>query len=119
MKAANYNRFDGQSWKSNARWNRLTLFGELREKLAKADIGDLVRVTGSFGESSYKADGRTNYSVELIADSFAILAKRNGNASRVSNLPPLLQVRRGHTNNEFPNKILDDLPIVFHFYISH
>ena len=52
MKAANYNRFDGQSWKSNARWNRLTLFGELREKLAKADISDLVRVTGSFGESS-------------------------------------------------------------------
>ena len=44
--AANYNRFDGHSWKSDARWNRLTLFGELRDKLAKADIGDLVRVTG-------------------------------------------------------------------------
>ena len=78
--AANYNRFDGHSWKSDARWNRLTLFGELRDKLAKADIGDLVRVTGSIGQSSYKADGRTNYSVDLIADSFAILAKARRNA---------------------------------------
>jgi single-stranded DNA-binding protein len=32
-------------------------------------------ITGRIGQSSYQADGRTNYSVDLIADGFAILAK--------------------------------------------
>ena len=76
--AANYNRRDGDEWKTDPHWNRVTLFGKLRERLAKADIGDLVRITGRIGQSSYQADGRTNYSVDLIADSFAILAKAKG-----------------------------------------
>ena len=73
--AANYNRRDGDEWKSDPHWNRVTLFGKLRDRLANATIGDLVRITGRIGQSSYQADGRTNYSVDLIADGFAILAK--------------------------------------------
>ena len=44
--AANYNRKDGDEWKSDPHWNRVTVFGKLRDRLAKADKGDLVRVTG-------------------------------------------------------------------------
>lgn len=47
----------------------------MRDRLTNATIGDLVRITGRIGQSSYQADGRTNYSVDLIADGFAILAK--------------------------------------------
>jgi single-strand DNA-binding protein len=73
--ATNYNRREGETWKSDPQWHRITLFGELRERLEKATVGDLVRLTGRIGQSSYQADGRTNYSVDLIADGFAILAK--------------------------------------------
>ena len=73
--ATNYNRREGETWKSDPQWHRITLFGGLRERLDKATVGDLVRITGRIGQSSYKADGRTNYSVDLIADSFSVLAK--------------------------------------------
>ena len=73
--ATNYNRREGETWKSDPQWHRITLFGGLRERLDKATVGDLVRLTGRIGQSSYQADGRTNYSVDLIADGFAILAK--------------------------------------------
>ena len=64
-------------------WHRITLFSKLRERLDKpvlsdvegATIGDLVRITGRIGQSKYKVEGQTHYSVDLIADSFAILAK--------------------------------------------
>ena len=73
--ATNYNRREGETWKSDPQWHRVTLFGGLREQIEKATVGDLVRLTGRIGQSSYQADGRTNYSVDLIADGFAILAK--------------------------------------------
>ena len=73
--ATNYNRRDGDTWKSDPEWHRITLFGKLRDRIAKTTIGDLVRITGRIGQSSYEADGRTNYSVDLIANGFAILAK--------------------------------------------
>ncbi len=73
--ATNYNRREGETWKSDPQWHRITLFGELRERLDKAGIGDLVRITGRIGQSKYKVDGHTQYSVDLIADGFAILAK--------------------------------------------
>jgi single-strand DNA-binding protein len=76
--AANYNRRDGDEWKSDPHWNRVTLFGKLRDRLAKADKGDLVRITGRVRQSSYEAEGTTRYSVDMIADGFAILAKANG-----------------------------------------
>ena len=73
--ATNYNRREGETWKSDPQWHRITLFAKLRDRLTNATIGDLVRITGRIGQSSYQADGRTNYSVDLIADGFAILAK--------------------------------------------
>lgn len=76
--AANYNRREGDEWKTDPHWNRVTLFGKLRDRLAKADTGDLVRVTGRVRQSSYEADGATRYGVDMIADGFAILAKANG-----------------------------------------
>ena len=76
--ATNYNRREGETWKSDPQWHRITLFGKLRDRLPNATIGDLVRITGRIGQSSYQADGRTNYSVDLIADGFAILAKAKG-----------------------------------------
>ncbi len=78
--ATNYNRREGETWKSDPQWHRITLFGKMRERLEKATVGDLVRITGRIGQSSYQADGRTNYSVDLIADGFAILAKARRNA---------------------------------------
>ena len=76
--ATNYNRREGETWKSDPQWHRVTLFGELRDRLANATIGDLVRITGRIGQSSYKVEGETRYSVDLIADGFAILAKAKG-----------------------------------------
>ena len=36
---------------------------------------DRRRRAGRIGQSKYKVEGQTHYSVDLIADSFAILAK--------------------------------------------
>ena len=76
--AANYNRRDGDEWKTDPHWNRITLFGKVRDRLAKADKGDLVRITGRVRQSSYEADGTTRYTVDMVADGFAILAKVSG-----------------------------------------
>lgn len=76
--AANYNRWDGDEWKSDPHWNRVTLFGKVRDRLAKADKGNLVRITGRVRRSRYVADGATRYTVDMVADGFAIFAKVNG-----------------------------------------
>ena len=76
--ATNYNRREGETWKSDPQWHRITLFGKLRDQLTNAKIGDLVLITGRIGQSSYKVEGETRYSVDLIADGFAILAKAKG-----------------------------------------
>ena len=73
--ATNYNRREGETWKSDPQWHRVTLFDKLRDRLTNATIGDLVRITGRISQSKYKVDGHTQYSVDLIADGFAILAK--------------------------------------------
>ncbi len=76
--ATNYNRREGETWKSDPQLHRITLFGKLRDRLGNTTIGDLVRITGRIGQSSYKVEGHTHYSVDLIADGFAILAKAKG-----------------------------------------
>ena len=74
--ATNYNRREGETWKSDPQWHRITLFGKLRERIDNSSIGDLVRITGRIGQRSYTSkSGETCYSVDLIADGFAILAK--------------------------------------------
>ncbi|MCC6925712.1 single-stranded DNA-binding protein [Novosphingobium sp.] len=76
--AANYNRRDGNEWKSDPHWNRVTLFGKLRRLTEKATTGDLVRITGRVRPTRYEAEGMTRYCVDMIADGFAVLAKGNG-----------------------------------------
>ena len=76
--AADYNRRDGDDWKSDPHWNRVTVFGKLRERLAKTDKGDLVRITGRVRQSNYEADGTTRDTVDMIADGIGILAKASG-----------------------------------------
>ncbi len=73
--AANYNRRDGDEWKTDPHWNRVTLFGKLRDRLAKAEKGDLVRVTGRVRQISYETEGSTRYGVDMIADGLAVVAK--------------------------------------------
>ena len=73
--AANYNRRDGDEWISDPHWNRVTLFGKLRDRLAKAATGDLVRITGRVRQTSYEAEGTTRYGVDLsIASIFPRVA---------------------------------------------
>ena len=79
--AANYNRRDGDDWKSDPHWNRVTVFGKLRDRLAKADKGDLVRLTGRVRQSSFDAEGSTRYTVDMIADGIGILAKASEHAA--------------------------------------
>lgn len=79
--APNYNRREGDAWRTDTHWNRTTLFGKLRDCPAKADTGDLGCVTGRVCQSSYEAEGQTRYTVDLLADGIAFLAKANGKAT--------------------------------------
>jgi single-strand DNA-binding protein len=72
--AANYNRKDGDEWKTDTLWNRVTAFAKVAERVNQAGKGDLVHITGRVRQNSYDKDGKTIYSVDLIADSFSVLA---------------------------------------------
>lgn len=73
--AANYNRKEDGEWVTDTHWNEVTLFGKLIERSAKAQKGDLVHIAGRVRQNSCDtAEGR-RYTVELIADGFAVLAK--------------------------------------------
>ena len=75
--ASNYNRKDGDEWKTDAHWNSVTLFDKLAKRLT-ASKGDLVHITGRVRQNNYEAGGTTHYDVDLIADGIAILAKKDG-----------------------------------------
>lgn len=75
--ASNYNRKDGDDWKTDAHWNSVTLFDKLAKRLT-ASKGDLVHITGRVRQNQYEAGGTTHYGVDLIADGIAILAKKDG-----------------------------------------
>ena len=72
--AANYARKVDGKWEEDTHWNRVTLFGKLKERADKSNPGDLVHITGRIRQTSYEADGETRYSVDMIADGFAIPA---------------------------------------------
>lgn len=73
--AANYNRQENGEWTTDTHWNEVTVLGRLIERASKAEKGDLVHITGRVRQNSYDhADGK-RYTVELIADGFAVLAK--------------------------------------------
>lgn len=73
--AANYNRQDNGEWTTDTHWNEVTLFGRHIERAAKADKGDLVHIVGRVRQNSYDTEDGKRYTVELIADGFAVLAK--------------------------------------------
>lgn len=73
--ASNYNRQEEGEWKTDTHWNEVTVFGRLIERAAKAEKGDLVHITGRIRQNSYDGAEGKRYTVELIADGFAILAK--------------------------------------------
>src|SRR3546814_3391662 len=66
--AANYNRKDGDEWKTDTHWNRVTFFRQLAERAADLGKGDLVHITGRVRQNSYESNGETRYSVDLRSE---------------------------------------------------
>ena len=77
--AANYGRKVNGEWQDDTHWNRVTLFGKNVERAGKIGKGDLLHITGRVRQSSFERDGDRIYTVDMIADRFAALAK-NGAA---------------------------------------
>src|SRR3546814_13274872 len=75
--AANYNRKVDDEWKEYTRWNSVTCFGREVELAQKADICDMVRITGTPETCSYELGEEILYSKVLNATSFSGL-KTNG-----------------------------------------
>lgn len=75
--AANYNRRDGDDWKTDTHWNSVVCFANVANQVDAAAKGDLVHITGRVRENQHGGgDGTdTTYRTELIADTFSILAK--------------------------------------------
>ncbi len=73
--ASNYNRQDNGEWVTDTHWNEVSLFGKMIERGAKAQKGDLVHIAGRLRQNSYDTPEGRRYTVEVIADGFAVLAK--------------------------------------------
>lgn len=73
--AANYNRRDGDDWKTETLWNSVVCFSNVASQVEAAGKGDLVHVTGRVRESSHGEGNDVSYRTELIADTFSVLAK--------------------------------------------
>jgi len=76
--AANYNRRDGDDWKTDTLWNSVVCFSNVAQQVEAASKGDLVHVTGRVRETSHGEANDPSYRTELIADTFSILAKSEG-----------------------------------------
>ncbi len=79
--AANYNRRDGDDWKTETLWNSVVCFSNLTAKVEAAAKGDLVYITGRPQETSHGEGNEVTYRTEMIADTFSILAKAGTDAS--------------------------------------
>lgn len=79
--AANYNRRDGDEWKTDTHWNSVVCFSNVAQHIESASKGDLVHVTGRVRESSHGEASDVSYRTELIADTFSILSKAESDAS--------------------------------------
>ena len=79
--AANYNRRDGDDWKTDTHWNSVVCFSNVAQNIEAATKGDLVHVTGRVRESSHGEAKDVSYRTELIADTFSILSKAESDAS--------------------------------------
>lgn len=79
--AANYNRRDGDDWKKDTYWNSVVCFSNVAQQTEAAAKGDLVHVTGRVRERSHGEANDVSYRTELIADTFSVLAKSDGQES--------------------------------------
>lgn len=73
--AANYNRRDGDEWKTDTLWNSVVCFPNVAQQVEAATKGDLVHITGRVRESSHGDANDVSYRTELIADTFSILSR--------------------------------------------
>ena len=79
--AANYNRRDGDDWKTDTHWNSVVCFSNVANQVESAEKGDLVHITGRLRESQHGEGNDTAYRTELIADTFSVLTKGEGEKS--------------------------------------
>jgi len=79
--AANYNRRDGDEWKTDTLWNSVVCFSNVGQQVEAAAKGDLVHVTGRVRENNHGEGDDVTYRTELIADTFSILAKSDNDRS--------------------------------------
>lgn len=80
--AANQNYQKDGEWESRTLWNSVSVFRkDLRERLEKANKGDLVRITGILYQNSREVDGSTVYETNIVGDRFAILAPKSDSDS--------------------------------------
>lgn len=77
---ANYNWRDGNEWKTDEFWNEVMLFDNAADRLT-AEKGDLVRAVGRLRQARYEKNGVTQYTVNLIASSVSVLARKSENNS--------------------------------------
>ena len=62
--AANYNRCEGDGWKTDTHWNSVVGFSNVREQIEAAGKGDLVHITGRVRENSHGEGSETVYRTE-------------------------------------------------------
>lgn len=76
--ASNTNYKKDGEWEQITNWNSVTIFtDQLRERINAAEKGDLVRIIGNVRQSSRDVDGQKQYQTDLIAEGFAILARKS------------------------------------------
>ena len=80
--AANYNRRDGDDWKTDTHWNSVVCFSNVAQQIEAASKGDLVHITGRVRENSHGEANDVSYRTELIADTFSILSKAESDDRR-------------------------------------
>ncbi len=79
--AANYSRKNRETdeWENDALFNRVTFFGKSGERVKTYGVGDLIHVRGRVRQGSYEKQGERVYTVDLIADEFARVTRKEHN----------------------------------------
>ena len=73
--AANYRRQINDEWVDDTHWNNVTLFGKVAARVGKMTKGDLVHIQGRVRQNRFEKNGKEQFTVDLIADGIARLAK--------------------------------------------
>lgn len=76
--AANYPSKDEHgNWKDHTYWNSVVVFSERIQAYIERTlgVGDLVHARGRIGHSSFERNGETVYTVDLVCNQFARLAR--------------------------------------------